>query len=36
LETALAGEADFGALELKRPISGAEALAQLIGDRSKV
>jgi leucyl/phenylalanyl-tRNA--protein transferase len=36
LETALVGEADFGALELKRPISGAEALAQLSGERSKV
>src|SRR5437763_8482863 len=30
LEAALAGEADFAALELKRPISGAEVLAQLI------
>lgn len=29
LEAALAGEADFGALPLDRPVSGAEALAQL-------
>ncbi|MGE3145567.1 MAG: leucyl/phenylalanyl-tRNA--protein transferase [Pseudorhodoplanes sp.] len=29
LEGALAGEADFGALPLDRPVSGAEALAQL-------
>ncbi|MET0632136.1 MAG: leucyl/phenylalanyl-tRNA--protein transferase [Xanthobacteraceae bacterium] len=29
LEAALAGEADFGALGLKRPVTGAEALARL-------
>jgi leucyl/phenylalanyl-tRNA---protein transferase len=33
LEAALVGEADFSALEVKRPIKGAAALAQLIGDR---
>jgi leucyl/phenylalanyl-tRNA---protein transferase len=34
LETALAGEADFGALGIKRPVTGAQALAQLSNDRS--
>jgi leucyl/phenylalanyl-tRNA--protein transferase len=34
LETALTGEGDFGALDLKRPISGAKALAQLNGGQS--
>ncbi|MFL6798486.1 MAG: leucyl/phenylalanyl-tRNA--protein transferase [Xanthobacteraceae bacterium] len=33
LEAALVGEADFAALSLKRPISGAEALAQLAPPR---
>ena len=29
LESALTGEADFTALEMKRPVTGAQALAQL-------
>ena len=29
LEASLTGEADFGALSLKRPVTGAEALAQI-------
>jgi leucyl/phenylalanyl-tRNA--protein transferase len=29
LEEALTGEADFGALALDRPVSGAEALARI-------
>ncbi len=32
LEAALGGEADFGALGLKRPVTGAQALAQLAAD----
>jgi len=32
LEAALSGEADFGALDLKRPLSGAQVLARLAGD----
>jgi leucyl/phenylalanyl-tRNA--protein transferase len=32
LETALAGEGDFGALGIKRPVTGAHALAQLTKD----
>jgi leucyl/phenylalanyl-tRNA--protein transferase len=34
LEAALAGEGDFGALGTKRPVTGAQALAQLTKDRS--
>jgi len=34
LDTALAVEGDFAALSLKQPVSGAEALAQLNGERS--
>jgi len=32
LETALIGEGDFGALGLKRPVSGAQVLAQFRGE----
>lgn len=34
LEAALAGEADFAALGTKPPVTGAQALAQLVRDRS--
>lgn len=34
LEAALAGEADFAALDMKRPITGAQVLAQLAKDRA--
>src|SRR5262244_1921344 len=34
LEAALAGEGDFAALDTKRPVTGAQALAQLTTDRS--
>src|SRR5437870_3690699 len=33
LEAALTGEADFAALGAKRPVTGAQALAQLASDR---
>jgi leucyl/phenylalanyl-tRNA--protein transferase len=33
LEAALAGEGDFAALGTRRPVSGAQALAQLASDR---
>ena len=33
LEAALAGEGDFAALGIRRPVSGAQALAQLATDR---
>jgi leucyl/phenylalanyl-tRNA--protein transferase len=32
LEAALVGEGDFGALGMKRPVSGAQALAKLTTD----
>jgi len=34
LEAALAGEGDFAALDTKRPVTGAQALAQLTTERS--
>jgi leucyl/phenylalanyl-tRNA---protein transferase len=34
LEAALAGEGDFAALDAKRPVTGAQALAQLASNRS--
>src|SRR5262249_24145986 len=34
LEAALTGEGDFAALDTKRPVTGAQALAQLTTDRS--
>jgi leucyl/phenylalanyl-tRNA---protein transferase len=34
LETALSGDGDFGALGTRKPVTGAQALAVLAGDRS--
>ncbi len=34
LEAALVGEGDFAALGTRRPVTGAQALAQLVTDRS--
>ena len=34
LETALSGDGDFGALGTRQPVTGAQALAVLAGDRS--